>query len=241
MTFDVNVMEKIICSSDQLLAGSSAELITFFQEYLGEVPYSLLFELLDKSVTPLVRLIVRRAIKCREKGLPFDYSLAYAERRCLAIATVSRRKFVRRVYAAAPLFALGLIGERYPHYTAAMLAADLVKAKPRKPTREKFIKRPSEMGFRISMIRYLSGQLRFKDLDPALYHRYCNKIAGYQNGLNLRLPIILPVVYHGQMKEYYFPWNETKFHIDAFVALTKRVSSFEALDSGCESARAYGN
>ena len=233
-------MEHVNFTTDQLLELSPSELVTFFQEQIFGIEYKLLFDLLKCSPSPVVRVLVRMALKCKESAKPFGYSLGYAERRCLVISNVSRRKFVRRVYASAPLFALDLIRERYPDYTAVRLAADLVPSKKRKARREKFVRRPSEMGFRISMIRWLAAELRFKDLDPALYHRYCNRIAGYQNGLNLRLPVLITVVYSGESQEYGFPWNVTKFRIDSFVALTKRVSSFDKLDAEWASLNRYG-
>lgn len=237
----IDVMNTSSKMTDQLLSGSPAELISFFKTDMFGMDYPILFELLSKSESPLLRTLIRRAIKCREQKIPFDGTLEQAERHCRQVLDNSRRKFVRRSYALQPLFALSLIQVRYPDYTADQLLIDLARKAPKKRRREKFVKRVSEFGFRISMIRYLHGQFRFDDLDPALYHRYCNKIAGYQNGLSLKLPIILPVCYIGECFEYQFPWNETKFRIDSFVALSKKAMSFQQLDALWAQQNSFGH
>ena len=225
---------------DPLIDMSPEALLPFLSENLSGLAFSRLFGAFKTHHLILGQTILRMAIHCKERGISFNVSLEAAKRRCFAIENNRRRKFVRRMVKAAPLFALQLIRERYPNYKESEMATDLKLAKNYKK-HEKFVKRPSQMGLRISQICKLGNELRFTDPSSAEYNRYCNLIAGYHNGLKNKLPIQLTVSYAGIFHVYTFPWNDTELRIKAFVALTKRVNSFDELDKQLAENSRYGS
>jgi len=208
---------------------SASDLITYLKQNNSITSYSILFKGLENSNTIINEVIFRNAILCKQDNQIFDLSNKVAQRKADNIALNRRKKFVRRTWKKTPLFAISLIRKRYKDYTEDLLIKDLtINKKNRK--KEKFKRRPSSFGLRISQIQKLSSSLKFSDLTESERNTICNKIAGFANGLKLKKPICLTVRYNGETLEYKFLWNETEFKIKSFVALTKTCSSFEELD-----------
>jgi len=226
-------------SDNPLLQLIPADLIALLAKDLLVIPYEQLFNAFKHSEALLCQTIFRLAIHRKNAGLPFDISLGFAQHKCRIIETNRRKKFVRRAVKSAPLFALSLIRERYPDYVESMIAADLKLSKGYK-RREKFVKRPSDMGLRICQIQKLSWKLRYTDPQSKEYNRYCNQIAGYMNGLKTKSPIIIEVNYNKVKMEYTFPWNATENKIKSFVALANKLTSFEELNQELDQQNRYG-
>lgn len=216
-----------------------ADLISLFAKDLLNIPYGQLFNALKQCETVLCQTIFRLAIQRKNAGLPFDVSLGFAQRRCRIIETNRRKKFVRRTVKSAPLFALSLIRERYPDYVESMIRTDL-KLSKRYKRREKFVKRPSDMGLRICQIQKLSWRLQYTDPQSKEYNRYCNQIAGYMNGLKTKSPIIIEVKYNNIKMDYFFPWNATENKIKSFVAMANKLTSFDELNQHLNLQNRYG-
>jgi hypothetical protein len=205
------------------------QIIQLFTLNLNQISYSSLFELINQRDNLLKVIIARHAIKCKQDKLPFLLTIDKAQRKVSITVNNRRKKFVRRVWKSEPLFALEVIKVKYPEYTESMLLDDLKLNKSYK-RREKFVKRPSHFGLRISQIEKLKGLLKVTDPTSREYNKYCNQIVGYMTGMKLKTPIILPVKYHGEIYEYEFPWYTWEFKIKSFIALSKTVNSVEELD-----------
>jgi hypothetical protein len=218
--------EESQLSLDELTGEQIIQLLTL---ELNQISYSSLFELIKQRDDLLKVIIARYAIKCKEDNLPFLLTIEKAQRKVSITVNNRRKKFVRRAWKSEPLFALEVIKVKYPDYTESMLLNDLKLNKPYK-RREKFVKRPSHFGLRISQIKKLKGLLKVTDPTSREYNKYCNQIVGYMTGLKLKTPIILRVKYNGEIYEYEFPWYTWEFKIKSFIALSKTVNSVEELN-----------
>jgi hypothetical protein len=195
-------MRELIASSDKYLVSEIGGMLD--KEQQGEKRLGMLV---------LLRELYREKAGDTKHKIPL--TTERIERKVFLSQERSRKNFVRRVYAANPLFALAEIQVRYAGYDEQMLFADL----RRKPARPKRKKHKPVTDLRRCQLRKLAVKLQQADGDDKVYHTICERMAILEEAHRLRLPIPIPVKLQGVTKVYSFHWKTREEVVKAFVDL----------------------
>lgn len=163
-------------------------------------------------------LILLRSFYREKAGKPKaakPNSVEGLNRKAKQIQQRTRKNFVRRVFAANPLFALAEIRLRYEGYEESDLIADL----KRKPVKPKQTKRKPVTDLRRCQLRKLAVKLAQSKDQPKAYHDICTRMAMLEEAHRLRLPILITVRLQCETKVYSFNWKTREEVAKAFVEL----------------------
>ena len=200
-------------SNIQVSTYRQQDLLDEFKNNLERFSFKDLFNLLDQHEDLLTLVIIRSAIRAKEKGHSFELTMEAASRKVATMINTRRKLFVRRIFKKTPLFAIQFIRERYPFYKESDLIDDL-KRRVSKQT-VKPVKTAKE-NFRTSQLRKWKEVLKYENPDSSTYHKACTTIALMSQALIRKERITLTVKLEGKAVQYYFHWNTLERVIKQF-------------------------
>ncbi|MEN0053556.1 MAG: hypothetical protein AAGC65_07795 [Mucilaginibacter sp.] len=201
------------------------DLIEEFSSNLKKYTWADLFNVLDFELSPIVKIIVRAAIRAKEQNKPFVLTLERAISRLNQIENTKRKNIIRRLYKKWGLFAIHEINKLYPGYNAEMLPADvLIKNSKRKPGKKK-----TGDDFRTRQLAKLEIQYYITNKNSTAFNKICERIASLTAALKLRRPIVLTVKLQGEVYAYPFHWLTSERIIKDFHALANKKGSTHAM------------
>ncbi|WP_121813005.1 hypothetical protein [Mucilaginibacter kameinonensis] len=191
------------------------DLIDEFTANLKRYSWADLFSVLDHELAPLVRVILRAAIRAKEKNQAFTLTLERALKRVNQIENTKRKNTVRRLYKKWGLFAMEEINKIYPDYNSEMLPGDvLIKRSMCKAGKKK-----TKYDFRTLQLEKLEVLYQTTEVDTIEYNKICERIASLTYAHKCRKPIVLRVKLTGETYAYPFHWTTPERTIKEFHAL----------------------
>ena len=194
---------------------TAQDLIDEFSVNLKRYSWADLFNVLDQELAPVVRVILRAAIRAKEQNKAFTLTLEGALNRVNQIENTKRKNTVRRLYKKWGLFAIIEINKIYPHYNSEMLPGDiLIKCSKRKVAKKK-----TRDDFRTRQLEKLEVLYQITEVDTIEYNKVCERIASLTYAHKNRKPIVLRVKLTGETYAYPFHWTTPERTIKEFHAL----------------------
>lgn len=197
---------------------TAQDLIEEFSVNLKRYSWADLFNVLDHELVPVVRVILRTAIRAKEQNKAFTLTLERAINRVNQIENTRRKNTVRRLYKKWGLFAMGEINKIYPDYNSEMLPGDvLIKCSKRKAGKKK-----TRYDFRTRQLEKLEVLYQTTEVDTIEYNKICERIASLTYAHKCHKPIVLRVKLTGETYAYPFHWTTPERTIKEFHALANR-------------------
>jgi hypothetical protein len=194
------------------------DLIDEFSANLKRYSWADLFNVLDHELAPLVRVILRAAIRAKEQNKAFILTIERALKRVNQIENTKRKNTVRRCIRNGGCFAMGEINKIYPDYNSEMLPGDvLIKCSKRKAG-----KKETKYDFRTLQLEKLEELYQTTEVDTIEYNKICERIPSLTYAHKCRKPIVLRVKLTGETYAYPFHWTTPERMIKEFHALANK-------------------